>query len=322
MTRRSDRLAPGALAAYLEGEVTPSEAAATEAHLRDSGRARRELAQLDDIRRTLARWPDELDEATVDPAALWQARETPAAARGGRPRRWSAPIWAAMGAVAGAAIAVLVLTRGAPSATPGSSIDSRGAPAAAPGSKIDPPGGRPAAPPAGPPGASEMVAQAEFRAKNAAVTPADDRWVHIDVLEVDRDGAARQRGELRTGAPLVLRYASGGPDPFGFLMVFAVDAAAQLHWYYPAYEAAGADPRSIAIERDGRVRPLPDAIEHDLPAGPLVFYAIFSRAPLRVLDVERAMAEQITREGWDPEHPARAPLPGTGQHVVRETVAP
>jgi hypothetical protein len=182
---------------------------------------------------------------------------------------------------------------------------------------------------------ASAVAQVEFRAKSTAPAASGealaDRWVGIEVMRVERDGAAHalpEPGTVHAGDKLVVRYVSGGPAPFSFLMVYAVDAVGQIHWYYPAYDVAGTDPSSIAIEHDGRGRSLPDAIEHDLATGPLVFYAVFSRTPLHVLDVERRMNELIARDGWHPERPPRAPVApagastGVGQHLVHATVVP
>lgn len=285
MTRHRDPLPPHALAAYLEGEVTPSETAIIEAHLRDSGAARGRLDQLDEIRRTLARLPEDPDEPLAQ-AALWRAVDAAPA----RPRAVRSPWWRALlgfGAAACATLcAVLLLRAFTPPVVP-------------------------------------VAHDSEFQRKAAAAIP-DDRWVHIEVLRVATDGTARPLpgGVVRAGDKLVFRYASGGPDPFGFLMVFAVDAAQDIHWYYPAYETAGSDPASVAIRGDGGAAALPDAIEHPLPAGPLVFYGVFTRTPLRVVDVERRVAATLAREGWHPDLPPRLPIDISGQHLVGALVGP
>src|SRR5580704_17556283 len=53
-TRRTEPMKPAMLAAYLEGEVTPSERAAIETELDESPRARRRLARLREIGDALA----------------------------------------------------------------------------------------------------------------------------------------------------------------------------------------------------------------------------------------------------------------------------
>ncbi|HEX3758588.1 MAG TPA: hypothetical protein VHW23_07760 [Kofleriaceae bacterium] len=287
MTKRDDALPPRALAAYLEGEVTPSEARGIEAHLRDSASARRHLEQLDDIRRTLTRLPDGMDEAELAAVedlrrAIEAAPPAPGARGARRLPRIRVAAW--LGAGACAAVAVVLLVRGA-----------------------------------GAPGGGD----AEFRARPAAVFP-EDRWVGIDVLRVGADGAARPLpgDALHARDGLVFRYVNGGPDPFGFLMVFAIDAAAQIHWYYPAYETADADPMSVPIRSEPRRDALPDVIDHDLRSGPLVFYGLFTRAPLHVVDVEHRVSELVARRGWDPDRPPRLPFDGSGQHVMHAVVIP
>jgi hypothetical protein len=302
MTRRRDSLPRHALAAYLEGEVTPSEAAAIEAHVRDTGSARHHLEQLDEIRRTLGRLPDRSDKSDAAAMAeLWRAVESAPVARRSPSSRWSrgARTSAWLGAGACAALATLLLVRGASS--PAGSGDA--------GSSAR--------------SGAEAPAE-EFRGKDAAAVP-DDRWVHIEVLRVEADGVAGPlpgRGIVHAGDRLVFRYASGGPDPFGFLMVFAVDSAKEIHWYYPAYETAGTDPSSVSISGDRRRAALPDAIEHQLPAGPLTFYGVFTHAPLHVLDVERRVEAALALQGSDPSLPPRLPIHASGQHLVDATVVP
>jgi hypothetical protein len=301
VTRRGDSLPPRALAAFLEGEVTRSEAAAIEAHMRGSESARRHLEQLDEIRGSLARLPEATDESQVATMAeLWRALEAAPAGRRPQRPRWSCRVrtsaWLGMGACAAFATALLVF---------GAFSPSRSAFVASPG------------------GSDGDAPASEFLVKAANADP-DDRWVSIEVLRIESDGVAAplsSRG-IHAGDKLVFRHANGGPEPFGFLTVFAVDAAKKIHWYYPAYETVGADPVSVSITGDDRAVALPDAIEHQLVAGPLVFYGVFTRAPLRVLDVERSVEAILARQGWNPRMPPRLPIDASGQHIVSATVVP
>jgi hypothetical protein len=286
MSRR-DPEPPRALAAFLEGEVTPSEAAAIEARVHGSESAQRHLRQLDEIRRTLARAPDDAEPSdAVAIAELWRVLDAPPPARHApRPRVTRV----ALAIAACAALAAVLLVQGISS----------------------------------PPPAPDRVAATEFVAKAASQAPGD-RWVRLEILRVDAGGVAvalPERGIVRAGDRLVFRYASGGPDPLGNLMVFAVDAARQIHWYYPAYEPAAGDPSSVSVASGGTVA-LPDAIEHQLAAGPLVFYGVFTRAPLRVLDVERRLEATWARHGWNPDAPPRIPIEASGQHIVTAISVP
>ncbi|HSR97409.1 MAG TPA: hypothetical protein VLM79_10185 [Kofleriaceae bacterium] len=278
--KRRDPMAPHALVAFLEGEVTRSEAARIESELADSAVARRRLAQLREIRSSLTELPDELAGVDLVAGVRQAIAKTPAPAPARR-------VWLRGGLFAAMAVVALTLVIARQLATPREAAD-------------------------------------EFRVKSADPAAAEDRWVRIDVFRVNRDGAARPLGAtggaLQSGDGLVFRYTDVSPEPFGYLMIFAIDAAHEIHWYYPGYEAAGSDPASLAIRSRGSDIALADAIHHDLRPGPLVIYALFTRQPLRVLDIEQRLREQVARPDWDPAAPPRAPVPGSAQDVVHARV--
>jgi len=71
------------------------------------------------------------------------------------------------------------------------------------------------------------------------------------------------------------------------LMLFAVDARRDVHWFYPAFLDANTDPRSIRIDAQPQVQALPEGITPDGPAlGPIEFLAVFTTAPLSVTEIE------------------------------------
>jgi uncharacterized membrane protein YphA (DoxX/SURF4 family) len=285
MTRRTQQLPVRTLAAFLEGEVTRSEAAAIEAQLRDCAASRRELEQLEDLRTTLTRLPAELDGVDlVDSVRRAIAAAPPRDAPRARSLAWR---WTAR-LVAAAAVVVVVVA----------------------GLAVWRPG-------------VHTVAERDVRAKSAAPGVVEDRWVGIEAFRVGDDATARPLGDaarIRSGDGLVMRYTNLGREPFGYLMVFAVDAARAVHWYYPAYEVAGSTPMSIEIQRGSSVA-LADVVRHDLPAGTLVLYGLFTRAPLGVVEVERVVAAVIAHGDWDAGAPPRLAVPGSGQHIVRIDVA-
>src|SRR5690606_27654335 len=103
---------------------------------------------------------------------------------------------------------------------------------------------------------------------------------------------ARVAGHMRKGDGLLFSFDNLGPAPFAYLMIFAVDGAGEVYWFHPAYEDAGTDPRSIAVSgQGGSAVELPDLVHHDVPAGRLAIYGLFTRAPVRVSTVERTVAE-------------------------------
>jgi hypothetical protein len=287
------------LLAYLEGEVTQSQAAAIEAALADAPADRRRLERLREMLGHLAGAPDELDQIDLVPAVRGAIAAMPApAAR----RRQTWP-FLAMAAVMLLAAGSLVASRLA-----GSAAD-----------------------------------QGEFRAKAAGPdTPAaaNDRWVNVTAYRVAANAPAGAEPEplgarMRTGDGLLFSFDNLGPKPFGYLMIFAVDRAGEVYWFYPAYEQAGADPASLDIR--GHIRgqgrgstpaegqravELPDLIRHGFPAGPLAIYGVFTRAPLRVSRVEASIAALVRAGAWDASRPPRLALPDAGQEVAAVKVEP
>ena len=98
-------------------------------------------------------------------------------------------------------------------------------------------------------------------------------------------------------------------------MIFAIDASRQVRWFYPAYQRADSDPESISIKGGKAAITLPDVIRHDFAVGPLTMYAVFTHAPLRVLDLE-AMVRKSPAE-LTPSLPL-----GTAQQVLSLWVDP
>ena len=85
-------------------------------------------------------------------------------------------------------------------------------------------------------------------------------------------------------------------------MVFGIDATETLRWFHPAFERADSNPASIPIEGAYEHRLLSDVVEHDLPIGKLVIFAVFSQQPLHVADFESAAARgERVESRFDPE---------------------
>jgi hypothetical protein len=280
------------LLAYLEGEVTQSEAAAIDAALADAPADRRRLERLREVLGHLAAAPDELDPIDLVPAVRQAITAMPAPA----PRRRQAWPFLAMAAVMLLAASGMIASRLA-------GRDGQG-------------------------GADE-----EFRAKAASGdTPgaANDRWVNVTAYRVAADAPASAAPEplgarLRPGDGLLFSFDNLAPTPFGYVMIFAVDGAGAVYWFYPAYEQAGTDPASIATGASAggqRAVELPDLIRHAFPAGPLAIYGVFTHAPLRVSRVEEAIAALVRAGAWNAGEPPRLAIPDAGQEVVAVRVEP
>jgi hypothetical protein len=243
MTRR-DELSSVNLAAYLEQEVTASEAASIEAALAEAPAATRRLGELDRLRRALRAPPSEV--LGVDLVA--RVREGVRLPESRRGRSWWRGGLALVAALALAAGAFVLLPR--PSD--------------------------------------------EFRAKGAGSASSDERrWAGVTAYRVDEQGVPSPLGAtLPTHAGLVFSYTNLGSRPFGYLMIFGIDAKGEVRWFHPAFEAPGTDPTSIAILPGQARRALGELVVFELPPGRFTLHALFTRRPLHVLELEMLVAKR------------------------------
>ncbi|HET7538671.1 MAG TPA: hypothetical protein VFK05_02330 [Polyangiaceae bacterium] len=146
------------------------------------------------------------------------------------------------------------------------------------------------------------VDASEFQARSADAHAAEaTRWAGVKIYR-SRGGAEPEliKGRLSPGDGLLFAYTNLGRQPFDYLMLFAVGASGQIHWFYPAYEQLGDNPKSIEIEHGMAEVMLSQVVRHRYAPGPLVIYALFSRKPLRVLEVEEWLEQQ---RGQPPDRP-------------------
>lgn len=288
---RDSALSPKLLAAYVDGDVTPSQAAAIERAIEGSPEVRRRVGDLRRITTALSQPIGELESldlaarvraATVEQAGMHvgtihrRLREQPS-----RPPlgwRWRLPA-AATGLVAAGAMSLLIFV------------------ARPPGRSGDETVGRDEA--------------AGMRAKSAGTAPAaaPERWAGISAYRVVGGRAPERVGSrISRDDGLLFTYTNLGPQPFTHLMIFAVDASGQVRWFYPAYQQAGTNPASIAIQTNANV-PLAEVVRHPFAAGPATVHALFSRRPVHVEEVEAWLAKQ-------PGPNSALPWPDTYRQVV------
>ncbi len=262
------------LLCYLEGEVTQSQAAEIEAYLADSASARRQLEGLRSMLSGLRAPDGEADRTDLVAAIRQRAVTAPA------PSELPRPFWF----VVAPALACLLMAIGLLRWRHVFVTDA-----------ADP-------------------AEAAFRAKGGPRRADDpDRWVGVQAHTVDGAGAPHPLGaRLARQDGLAFAYTSIAPEPHRYLMIFGVDSASNVFWFYPAHEQAGDDPVSIAIE-SGHARELPEVIHQDLRAGSLTLYGVFSRSPFRVSQVEALLRDPATARGAGP--PRRLSLPDTAQSI-------
>jgi hypothetical protein len=129
---------------------------------------------------------------------------------------------------------------------------------------------------------------AEFTTKGPIPSAFEqDRWAGVQIYRVPGDRRPEPLGaRLSNREALLFSYTNLGPQPFGYLMIFGVDAKGEVRWFHPAYETLGSDPTSIAIEKGRANVFLPEQIRQDFAGGPVTIYALFTQRALRVLEVE------------------------------------
>ncbi|MCA9671162.1 MAG: hypothetical protein KC503_36440, partial [Myxococcales bacterium] len=141
------------------------------------------------------------------------------------------------------------------------------------------------------------------------------RWVSLLVYRVaaaraDATRYAKVEQRISADAKLVFGYRNLG-GAYRNLMILAVNAKGRVFWYYPAYRRGDTDPKSVAITAG--THQLGDEVQHDLSAGgALRLIAVFSRRPLQVSQVERAVGRAL-REAGSLEQLERLPLGAPGQ---------
>jgi len=155
----------------------------------------------------------------------------------------------------------------------------------------------------------------EFRAKSAAPMSDKPRWVDLDVARVPATEAPQALGEtLPASDGLLVSYTNLGPQPFRYLMVFAVDVAGDVFWLYPGYNRLDSDPTSVEIET-GRA-PLPEVIHHTPHPGRLTIHGVFTRSPLKVSDVEGAVNALVRSGRWKSTLSLTLPVPDSSSAQV------
>jgi hypothetical protein len=111
--------------------------------------------------------------------------------------------------------------------------------------------------------------------------------------------ALTEHARLGPSTPFTAAYTNLHPSPV-YLLVFAVDANASVHWLYPAYTTPKDDPTSISLERTDRERLFPTSVVLDAPAqGDLRIVSVATESPLHVSDIERRALPELTREGLE-----------------------
>ncbi|MGE0870743.1 MAG: anti-sigma factor [Kofleriaceae bacterium] len=153
--------------------------------------------------------------------------------------------------------------------------------------------------------ATRSTNREQFTARGPSVT-ADVRQElarHVGVTAFVSQPAKRQLADgdrVADNAAFMFSFRNLYSTARVYFIAFAVDAKDDVHWFYPAYVDATTDPLAIELARADAETLLPEAIElEDVAPGPLRVITIASPIPLRVSQIERLPAPELTRNALE-----------------------
>ncbi len=148
--------------------------------------------------------------------------------------------------------------------------------------------------------------ESEFRARGG---PSMDTIRRNIGLFVYADGQPlRQDAEVRPEAAYQLGYTNLFQDPRDsvYLLLFAVDSAAEVHWLFPGFTDPESDPAAILLSRAASEVMLPDSVVLEAPPpGPMRVVAVLGDTPLSVSDIESLKPAQLRLPALQARWPQR-----------------
>ncbi len=171
---------------------------------------------------------------------------------------------------------------------------------------------------------SDAPVSTNFRVKSDAPASTNrSKWIGLSVYHTkNKQQPPMQLGEkMHPNDGLLFSYTNLGPQPFKYLMIFAVSGTGDIYWYYPEFLRAGTDPTAIPIRGGVKRRELPQLIYHQLATDTLTIYGLFADQPLAVSFVERKVIESMKSGKALPGTLGNLPISEAGQFLVQTRVA-
>jgi hypothetical protein len=144
-----------------------------------------------------------------------------------------------------------------------------------------------------------------FQARGAA-SASLDRWVSLQAFRSSSSGYAPVDGVIAANDALAFTYLNRSREPLRHLAVVAIDARAEVFWYYPP---------STAIQRANEPVELPEQVEQALRPGDLRIFGLFSAEPLASADLEAQLKRALHAAG-SLQALERLDLRDVGQHSL------
>jgi hypothetical protein len=142
---------------------------------------------------------------------------------------------------------------------------------------------------------SQAVLETDFVARGNMASGALHR---APVLETRR----HPHGQPNVFEPLMPGSAIQPQDGFSFRIVnetgqqwyasvFAIDAAREVHWFFPAWTESSQRPDSIRVAAQPRIQRLAEGVTpEDVAIGPLSLCAVFSATPIQAAWIEQQLS--------------------------------
>jgi hypothetical protein len=107
---------------------------------------------------------------------------------------------------------------------------------------------------------------------------------------------------LRPGDGIAVAARNGNSDLPVYLMVFAVDAEAEVHWIVPGWSDPAQNPRSVLLPPSSALPASAGRTPEGPAAGKLQLRSLLSRAPLDVHSVEALLRARRPLAAADDRH--------------------
>lgn len=112
-------------------------------------------------------------------------------------------------------------------------------------------------------------------------------WVSVYAKPPGSRAIRLEPGErLPADAGLIFDYTNLDDSDARYMLIAGRDSAGRVHWYHPAFRSEADDPRSVAIEAGVDKQLLDEVLYADHAEGALEVCAAFTKAPLRVRDID------------------------------------
>lgn len=137
-----------------------------------------------------------------------------------------------------------------------------------------------------------------------------ERWVGTTVYALQPPSALTAlaaEADVHADTAFTLGYRNLVRDRAMWLLVFAVDAAGEVHWLYPGYAAVADDPEAMRLAITEGETLMSESVTLDRPAsGRLRVVSLISPEPLRISAIEGLAPGELTLAALQERFPAAA----------------